>query len=44
MWAAKYFCYACEIKETTNGGRRGPRSQTLEAIEGIAPWRIEEHV
>src|SRR5205807_1213492 len=42
--AAKYFCYASEIQETTNGGRRGPLSQTRKAIEVIAPWRIEEHV
>jgi hypothetical protein len=41
---AKYFCYACEVKETTNGGWRGARSQTREAIEVVAPWRIEEHV
>jgi len=25
--AAKYFCYACKIKETTNGGWRGARGQ-----------------
>jgi len=44
MWAAKYFCYACEIKETTNGGGRGPLGKTREAIEVIAARRIEEHV
>jgi hypothetical protein len=44
VWAAKYFCYACEIKETTNGGGRSPLCQTREAIEVIAARRIEEHV
>jgi len=42
--AAKYFCYACEIKETTNGRWRGACSQTWQAVEVIAAGRIEKHV
>jgi len=42
--AAKHFCYACEIKETTNGGWRGARGQAREAFEVIATRRIEKYV
>jgi len=34
------FLYACKIKETTNGGRRGPCGKAGEAIEVVASWRV----
>ena len=34
------FLYACKIKETTNGGRRGPRGQTGAAFEVVTSRRF----
>jgi len=42
--AAKHSCYACEIKEATNGGRRGARGQAREAIEVVPARRISRDV
>jgi len=42
--AAKSFCYACKIKETTNGGWRGALGQTRKTFQEIAARRIERNV
>src|SRR5262249_3635674 len=42
--AAKQFCHASEIKETTNGGRRGARGQARRAFGRVASRSIERHV
>ena len=42
--ARNIFCYACEIKETTNGGRRSTRGQARKTFEEIPQRRIERNV
>src|SRR5205807_2864707 len=41
---AKSFCYACKIKETTNGGWRSALGQTRKTFQEIAARRIERNV
>lgn len=38
------FMYACEIKETTNGGRRRARGKARKAFKIVAKGRFAKHV
>jgi hypothetical protein len=41
--ACELFLYACEIKETTNGRRRGARGQAGEALEVVTERAITQN-
>src|SRR4029450_2594284 len=38
------FLYACKIKETTNGGRRGARSEARSTLQVVAQRRFTRNV
>ena len=40
--ACELFLYACKIKETANGRRRGPRGQARKALEVVTEGAIAQ--